>query len=185
MIEAILYGSRARGTHREDSDADIAVIFKGEHGERDDRSRASHEMSGISFDVMMETGVLIQGRASLGGRAKAARTVQQSCPDPQHPARRVAAVNGPTTPPAYMGKAQRALSAARLLLTASETEGACNRAYYAMFYAAHAALIAVRINPPETGYKTHSGLIGAFGQHVIVGAGMDAELGRSINRVPA
>ena len=82
-----------------------------------------------------------------------------------------------------MGKAQRALSAARLLLTASETEGACNRAYYAMFYAAHAALIAVRINPPETGYKTHSGLIGAFGQHVIVGAGMDAELGRSINRV--
>ena len=60
VIEAILYGSRARGTHREDSDADIAVIFKGEHGERDDRSRASHEMSGISFDVMMETGVLIQ-----------------------------------------------------------------------------------------------------------------------------
>ena len=55
--EAILYGSRARGTHRADSDADIAVILKGEHGHR---SQASRDMSGIAFDVMLETGVLVQ-----------------------------------------------------------------------------------------------------------------------------
>ena len=41
----------------------------------------------------------------------------------------------------YMLKAQRALSAARLLLDNSEIEGACNRAYYAMFDAAQAALL--------------------------------------------
>jgi len=41
----------------------------------------------------------------------------------------------------YMGKADRALSAAQLLLASGDTEAACNRAYYAMFDAAHAGLI--------------------------------------------
>lgn len=40
-----------------------------------------------------------------------------------------------------MQKADRALASARLLLDAGDTEGACNRAYYAMFDAARAALV--------------------------------------------
>ena len=39
-----------------------------------------------------------------------------------------------------MQKADRALASARLLLDAGDTDGACNRAYYAMFDAARAAL---------------------------------------------
>ena len=31
MAGAIVYGSRARGTHRPDSDADVLVLLKGEH----------------------------------------------------------------------------------------------------------------------------------------------------------
>ena len=31
MAGAIVYGSRARGTHRSDSDADVAVLLNGEH----------------------------------------------------------------------------------------------------------------------------------------------------------
>jgi uncharacterized protein len=31
MAGAIVYGSRARGTHRPDSDADVAVLLHGEH----------------------------------------------------------------------------------------------------------------------------------------------------------
>jgi len=58
VIEAILYGSRARGDYTSDSDADIAVILEGERG---DRAAASLDMAGIAFDVMMETGVLVQG----------------------------------------------------------------------------------------------------------------------------
>lgn len=57
VIEGILYGSRARGTHREDSDADIAVVLKGEPG---NRYQLSGDMAGIAFDVMMETGVMVQ-----------------------------------------------------------------------------------------------------------------------------
>lgn len=55
--EAILFGSRARRTHRPESDADIAVIIQGSHGKR---STAALDMAGIAFDVLMETGVLIE-----------------------------------------------------------------------------------------------------------------------------
>ena len=67
------------------------------------------------------------------------------------------------SPQVYMAKAARALISARILLDSGDTEGACNRAYYAMFDAAHAALSwsGQVVNPAAT--KTHSGLIAAFG----------------------
>jgi len=52
----------------------------------------------------------------------------------------------PSDATAYMSKAQRTLAAAQLLLKEQDTEGACNRAYYAMFYAAHVALIEVWVH---------------------------------------
>jgi DNA invertase Pin-like site-specific DNA recombinase len=56
--DAILFGSRARGDHRPDSDADIAVILKGARG---DRTKVSGDMAGVEFHVLMETGVMVQG----------------------------------------------------------------------------------------------------------------------------
>jgi len=61
IVDAILYGSRARGDHTSDSDADIAIILKGERGAQRDRTAASLDMAGLAFDVMMETGVMVQG----------------------------------------------------------------------------------------------------------------------------
>jgi putative addiction module CopG family antidote len=58
VVEGILYGSRARGDFAPDSDVDIAVILKGERG---DRVAVSLDMAGVAFDVMMETGVRVQG----------------------------------------------------------------------------------------------------------------------------
>jgi predicted nucleotidyltransferase len=57
ILQCILYGGRARGDHAPDSDADLAVIIGGERG---DRVAASLEMAGLAFDVMMETGILVQ-----------------------------------------------------------------------------------------------------------------------------
>jgi uncharacterized protein (UPF0332 family) len=51
-----------------------------------------------------------------------------------------------------------------------------------MFYAAHAALLSVPAAPAAE-FKTHRGLIGAFGQHVVTGAKADPALGRSISAV--
>jgi len=57
VAEAIMFGSRARGTHRPDSDLDLAVVLNGQRGDFLDTKL---DMAGIAFDVMMETGVLVQ-----------------------------------------------------------------------------------------------------------------------------
>ena len=54
---AILFGSRARGTHRADSDVDLAVVFRGPRGKLVDTSL---EMADIAFDVLLETNIYIQ-----------------------------------------------------------------------------------------------------------------------------
>ena len=53
---AIVYGSRARGTHRPDSDADVVVLLSGEH-QRFLTTKLA--MSDVAFDVLLETGINI------------------------------------------------------------------------------------------------------------------------------
>lgn len=56
VTQAILLGSRARGTERPDSDADIAVLLK-EHGHF---LRTKMAMTDMAYDVLRDTGVRIQ-----------------------------------------------------------------------------------------------------------------------------
>jgi predicted nucleotidyltransferase len=56
MAGAIVYGSRARGTHRVDSDADVVVLLNGEH-QRFLTTKLA--MSDVAFDVLLETGINI------------------------------------------------------------------------------------------------------------------------------
>ncbi|MBV9287792.1 MAG: nucleotidyltransferase domain-containing protein [Hyphomicrobiales bacterium] len=56
LAGAILYGSRARGTHRPDSDADVAVLLKGEHQKI---LKVALAMSDMAYDVLLETGINI------------------------------------------------------------------------------------------------------------------------------
>lgn len=61
---------------------------------------------------------------------------------------------------ALMAKAVRAGVAAKMFLEYGDTDGAADRAYYAMFNAARAVLLAHGV---ETG-RTHKGLVMAFGR---------------------
>lgn len=81
-----------------------------------------------------------------------------------------------------MAKAKQAAESAKLLLEAGDADGACNRAYYAMFDAARAAPLASRAPVPPEIAKTHNGLITAFSMHLVKPGLVTIELGRTLNK---
>jgi uncharacterized protein (UPF0332 family) len=77
----------------------------------------------------------------------------------------------------WMIKAKRNLDSAAILLEHDDPESACNRAYYAMFNAARAALWTAGTQELAMS-KTHSGMIAAFGQYLAKPGHIDSEHGR-------
>ena len=55
--QAILFGSRARKTHRTESDADVAVVLRGKAGHFLDTKFA---MDDLAYEVLLDTGIRIQ-----------------------------------------------------------------------------------------------------------------------------
>jgi predicted nucleotidyltransferase len=55
--QAILFGSRARGTAHAESDADVAVILRGPPGHFVHTKMA---MNDIAYDILLDTGIRIQ-----------------------------------------------------------------------------------------------------------------------------
>ena len=73
-----------------------------------------------------------------------------------------------------MAKAVQAAVSAKVLLDTGDADGASNRAYYAMFDAARAALLA---SGHEVG-KTHQGVLNAFSDRLVKNGPLPKELGR-------
>ena len=84
--------------------------------------------------------------------------------------------NSKLTPEAMMAKAERACKSARTLLADGDMDGAANRAYYAMFDAARAALMASDAPVDLDKIKSHSGLIGAFSKYLVKDGPLSKEL---------
>ncbi len=57
LAGVILFGSRARNTHRSDSDADVAVLLRGYPGKFVTTKLA---MDDLAYDVLLEMGIRIQ-----------------------------------------------------------------------------------------------------------------------------
>jgi len=55
--QAILFGSRARGTAHDESDADVAIILQGRPGHFIQTKMA---MNDIAYDILLDTGIRIQ-----------------------------------------------------------------------------------------------------------------------------
>ena len=79
-----------------------------------------------------------------------------------------------------LNKSMIALSSSKLLLDAS---GACNRAYYAMFDAARAALLASKLSDDVLTIRTHSGLIASFSLKLVKSGLVDIQFGKALNKV--
>ena len=76
-----------------------------------------------------------------------------------------------------MSKAIRAAASARTLLAVGDADGASNRAYYAMFDAARAALWVSGVNAG----KTHRGILNAFHEQLIKTEKLPVEMGRLLS----
>jgi uncharacterized protein (UPF0332 family) len=72
--------------------------------------------------------------------------------------------------PKEMGKARRALESAEVLLREAQAEGVANRAYYAAFHAARAALLTLGVQP-----QTHQGVNARFNMDLVVPGRIEAE----------
>ncbi len=83
---------------------------------------------------------------------------------------------------ALLSKAETAAKSARLLLEAGDIDGACNRAYYAMFDAARGALLETEVAIAPEIARTHSGLLSAFSLHLVKTRRFPISYGRALNR---
>jgi len=81
-------------------------------------------------------------------------------------------------------KCHRALRTAQLSLDDGDSDGAVNRAYYAMFNIARAALLSAGV--PEDGLPaTHKELVAAFRQYAVQSGQLDRELAGALSRTEA
>lgn len=77
-----------------------------------------------------------------------------------------------------MIKAVQAVNSANTLLCDGDSDGACNRAYYAMFDAARAALV-------QSGHhigKTHKGVLTLFSEQFVKPGFVSKEVGKSLKK---
>jgi len=74
-----------------------------------------------------------------------------------------------------LARARRELRAVRVLSEADLPEQAISRSYYAVFYAAEAALLSL-----GQARSKHSGVIAAFSQFVVRGGDFDAAVSRTL-----
>ena len=79
----------------------------------------------------------------------------------------------------YSDKRRVAACSARLLVDSADSDGAVNRAYFAMFHVARATLAEIDTELART--KRHATVIGRFGRHLVKGRGLNAELGRALS----
>jgi len=81
------------------------------------------------------------------------------------------------TPNDLIAKAERACASAVALMTLGDVDGASNRAYYAMFDAARAAILSLAIPGRTDIGKTHRGTLSAFSEHFVKTGIVSRELG--------
>ena len=88
------------------------------------------------------------------------------------------------TPEALMAKASQALVSAQTLLDLGDADGASNRAYYAMFDAAQAALLITGTGAASADLvgRTHMGLMQAFSAQLVKDGPVSKDLGRQLKR---
>ena len=156
----ILYGSYARGDHDEGSDVDLLVLFE----DKDAADRARAAVSELACEMLTKHGELVSA-VPLGeqeyrkGRSPFYLNVKREgiLIIPEEACEMKPEIDE------LLERAHDSLDAANDLFD-SEREGyyrfTASRAYYAMFYAAEAALLSKGLS-----YSRHRGVVSGFAEH--------------------
>jgi uncharacterized protein (UPF0332 family)/predicted nucleotidyltransferase len=201
VVAVVLYGSVARGEAGDDSDVDLMILAAAE----DDR--LTKYASGLAMKIGEEYGAFVQeiveslavfesralegypfqrkivrGGLALFDRGDFAR-IRAALPPPPSPAQ-VAEGRSDYRPGEdvindLLASLDQALADAELLLASRSWDGASNRAYYAMFNAASAAVLCCGVEE----LRSHRAVIDLFGKHVVYESSFDRAYLSDLNEV--
>ncbi|MGB9366151.1 MAG: HEPN domain-containing protein [Xanthobacteraceae bacterium] len=169
LASALLFGSRARGDHRPDSDYDVAVLLKDLDREKDrdtlDRVRRSigEEAWTLQFWPLTSNGLAERTTLAFNIRNDAVPLPGLSWPAVVAPP--IAPDEGPMKPETshLLEGSDRELARVKKLLQIDEHDAAARDAYQAALFAARALIFELRGLAP----KTHSGTSSLFAETAI------------------
>ena len=167
LERVVLYGSRARGDHRPDSDYDIAVFIKDPGTLWDEAGRLAE----VEDEILRESGAVINAMPFPGSRLpRAYRLHVGSTPRWARSMR--------TETRDFLAKARECLAAAKTILAISLPGVAAKEGYLAAYHTAHAFVF------ERTGkaVKTHSGLRTAYARAAREEPRLDPAFSRSLSR---
>lgn len=187
LVSALLFGSRARGDHRADSDYDVAVFLEDYDAERDRgvlfrlRERLDENAFTLQFWPFASDGLAERTTLMFNIRNDAVPLPGLSWPPVIAPP--IAPGEGPVKPETknLLDGAEQTLKTAKALRAAGFNKPAAREAYQAVLRAARALIFEDRNQAP----KTHRGTAALFSEVAIKTGRMDEELGIALSHGPA
>jgi len=194
ILQIVLYGSHARGEATPESDVDVMVVvnwkdpvgIEGFYNPKKNDPRYA-KMLTMASDVSAKHHIDLaawpiterdfNSDNPLAGEAKREGKVlwrrkgwKMADEEEEHPAK-------PRDPKTWLAMANEKLEHARKALQVDLIREAVSIAYYAMFYAATAALAGIGVERAK-----HSGVVSAFGEHFVRSGKLSPDMGRILNR---
>jgi uncharacterized protein (UPF0332 family)/predicted nucleotidyltransferase len=183
VVAVVLYGSVARGEAHDDSDVDLMVLADLEDAALSEDALCLAMEIGDEFDVFVQE--IVEGVDRFASRAMQGYPLQRTIARigvPLHDRGDFARIRAGLPPqpsevaeqrPEYrpsepmledlMATASQALRDASILLNLGSWDGASNRAYYAMFNAASAAVLACGVEE----IRSHKAVVDLFGKYLV------------------
>jgi uncharacterized protein (UPF0332 family) len=130
------------------------------------------------FDNQVKPRRILPRRGRWSAEEAEKRPRQPAAPAGKAPRAKKPVVRRPNPAAALWAKGEAAARSAQQLLHAGDWDGAANRAYYAVFSAARAALAGVRASLAAS--KGHATIFRRFDKHLVTERGLDPAFGRPL-----